>query len=97
MSESSLWQLIYEDLTHLGGPMGTEYTTESDWGFFTSVKAAKEKAEKYYSSRKGAIYHPEKIEWKQDSYYHNGKSCRETRSQDLGYVMFHIRKVKVEA
>jgi cytochrome oxidase Cu insertion factor (SCO1/SenC/PrrC family) len=78
-----LYQLIYEDLTHLGGPMGSEYTTKSNFGFFTSVRKAQSKAENYHSQHSA-----EKIAWRKDGDF--------WRSQDLGYAMFYVIEVRVE-
>lgn len=75
-----IYELIYEDLTHLGGPMGTEYTTRRSLGLFDSIDKAKTKANK---SLKDTSRGTKKM----------GKWIRETngmRSQDLGHVMYHI-------
>ena len=70
------YELIYEDLTNLGGPMGTEYTTEHSLGLFTTIQKAKTAAKKNYHGE-------EKIKW---SGY---------QTQDLSYVMYHIRHRKI--
>jgi hypothetical protein len=46
-----MYQLIYEDLTHLGGPMGTEHTTESSMGHFNKLENAKLVAEDTYGQK----------------------------------------------
>lgn len=50
-----MYQLISENLTNLGGPMGTEYTTYSNEGHFRKASNARAKAEKEYGRP---------IEWK---------------------------------
>ena len=49
-----VYNLICEDASHLGGPMGTEYTTHVFTKSFTTPKRAKQHAEEYVG---------EKIEW----------------------------------
>jgi hypothetical protein len=46
--ENKIFILECEDLSHLGGPMGTEYTTPVFTEIFSSVKKAKEYAETFY-------------------------------------------------
>jgi hypothetical protein len=75
----TVYELIYEDLTHLGGPMGTEYTTEQSLGLFygdNAIQKAKAAAQKNYHG-------DEKIIW-------SG-----FKTQDLGYVMYHIKLRKI--
>ena len=80
--------LISEDLSHLGGPMGTEYTTESEPSFFSSVEEAQSFAEAEYG---------EKIDWSQKkSPTSNLIPLDLTCSGDLGYIMYHIREVKIK-
>ena len=43
-----MYKLRNEDLTHLGGPMGAEYTTTRYNKYFTTVDKAKNFAEKEY-------------------------------------------------
>lgn len=43
-----MYQIISENLTHLGGPMGTEYTTNNWVEHSVSLQAAKEKCQKDY-------------------------------------------------
>lgn len=52
-----LWELVSEDLTHLGGPMGTEYATEIFRRKFYTLEGAKRFAQEDYSGE---------IEWKRD-------------------------------
>ena len=51
-----IYVLQLEDLSHLGGPMGTEYTT-SKYEYFHDIEKAKQFAEKHYGK---------KIIWKKD-------------------------------
>lgn len=75
-----IYELIYEDLTHLGGPMGTEYTTRHSLGLFDSIDKAKEKAEKsLHDTSQGT---KKMGKWLREA--------NEIRSQDLGHVMYHI-------
>lgn len=46
-----MYQLVYEDLTHLGGPMGTEYTTSHTVGHYNKLENAKKKAETAYGKK----------------------------------------------
>lgn len=70
--------LEIEDLTNLGGPMGTEYTT-SEYKYFNNQDNAKRYAEKHYDSGKT------RIEWsRRDNYITSG---------DLGSVMYTIREL----
>lgn len=75
------YRLVSENLTHLGGPMGTEYTTTNWTKYFSSFDKAKTYARKDYKGDKDWNWLKEKIG---------------VRSPDLGYVMYHISPVKVE-
>ena len=50
-----MYKLVSENLTNLGGPMGTEYTFDNWVKYFHSIKNAKKHAENDYG---------EKIDWK---------------------------------
>lgn len=83
-----VYQLKSENLTHLGGHMGSEYTYDN-WGkFFSTIEYAKEYAEKDYVSHFKERKPEYKIKWEED------KSGLHT--QDLSFVMYHIEPVKVE-
>ncbi len=82
-----LFELVSENLTHLGGPMGTEETWNNWSKFFTTIEAAKEFAEKDY--QKESHKKEERITWT--------KNKTEFCSGDLSFVMYTIRPVKVEA
>ena len=43
-----MFHLVHEDLTGLGGPMGTETTTEYSIGYFGKLSSAKHVAEMDY-------------------------------------------------
>jgi len=76
------------DVSHLGGMMGTEYTTEMFTKYFTSAEHAKEYAHKQYSKVGGRGKH-NVITWK--------KSGDKISSGDLGCsFMYTIKPVKVE-
>jgi len=81
-----MYELKSENLTHLGSPMGSEYTTTNWRKFFTTIDLAKKYAEKDYLS---GNKNPETIEWTEESPDH-------IRSQDLSFVMYHIKTVKCE-
>jgi hypothetical protein len=59
--KSNTVSLVAEDLTSLGGPMGTEHTTVIFTRYFTDVGKAKAAAEKHYGApinwkrREGAV------------------------------------------
>ncbi len=87
------FELISENLTGLGGPMGTERTSTNYTKKFkddlesgsmkpvigSAVRKAKAFAEKEYGK---------KIEWI--------KTEKGYRSPDLGYVMYHINEITFE-
>lgn len=50
-----IYKLTSENLTNLGGPMGSEYTFSNWEKYFTSIESAKKYAEKDYG---------DKIKWK---------------------------------
>jgi hypothetical protein len=74
-----MFELRSENLTGLGGMMGTERTWTNFRKFYSSTELAKDAAEKDLG---------EKINWK--------KTTNGFNSGDLGHVMYHIKKVKVE-
>jgi hypothetical protein len=80
-----VYELIAEDLTHLGGPMGSEYTTDKSLGLFDSIEKCKEKAKKHYNRK-------DPITWTKNV----SRTGDVLRSDDLGWVMYHIRTRKVE-
>lgn len=78
--------LTSENLTNLGGPMGTEYTFPSWTKHFTDADKAKAFAEADYEKSRGKL---PPIKWK--------KTKGGFSSGDLGWVMYHINEVQVEA
>ena len=82
-------RLTSENLSNLGGSMGTEYTYDNWVKYFTTVAKAKAYAEKDY--RKGEIGFRgdplPAIRW-------TGRD-RTWSSGDLRWVMYHIATVKV--
>ncbi len=74
--------LIAEDLTGLGGPMGSEATFTIFRKHFRKIENAKATAQLHYNKE-------EPLVWKGDD--HNGWLTR-----DLGHVMYEIRLIKVE-
>lgn len=75
-----MYELESENLTGLGGPMGTERTWPNWRKFFRTAEAAKVYAERDFKKS---------IEW-------SGGLVRGFSSGDLGHVMYHIRLVKIE-
>ena len=72
-----MYSLTSENLTHLGGPMGSEYTTTNWRKYFETLEEAKEYAEKDYNGK-------EKIKWSGSNKIH---------SQDLLFVMYQIEEI----
>lgn len=80
-----MWVLINEDLTHLGGPMGTEYTTTRWRKCYNDIDAAKAAAQEDYEPN-----HFGPLRWIKDG------DQGAIRTNDLGYVMYYIKPVKTE-
>lgn len=76
-----MWLLRSENLTHLGGPMGTEYTTTNWRKYFTKFQYARDYAEQDYG---------QSLTW------HSSNEDGSVRSDDLGSVMYHITRINVE-
>lgn len=85
--QPEIFKLISENLTGLGGPMGTERTWNNWVKYFSDFEKAKLFAEKDYNKNKHERA-TNSIVWK--------KERDKTSSQDLGFVMYHISKIKVE-
>lgn len=81
-----MFNLTSENLTNLGGPMGTEHTFPNWTKHFTDAAKAKTFAETDYEKSRGK--HPP-IKWKETKDGFN--------SGDLGWVMYHINEVQVES
>jgi hypothetical protein len=81
-----VFQLQSENLTHLGGPMGSEYTTTNFTKPFGSLADAKTYAEKDYVKQagKGA----REIVWVREN-------PKYVRTEDMSFVMYHIRRTTV--
>ena len=82
MKQIEIFELTSTDLGHLGGPMGSEYTTSAHEGSFSTLEKAKKCAEKIYNGSRG------KIKWKTEGNF--------TSSGDLGYIAFEIKRTKVK-
>lgn len=81
------YELRSENLTNLGGPMGSEYTFDNWTKSFSSMAKAKSAAEKDYSKECGGKpWH--KIIW-------SGNKSK-TSSQDLNFVQYHIKQITVK-
>jgi len=86
-NETGVWRLESTNLTHLGGPMGTEYTTTNWNKFFRSIENAKKFAEHDFNMDRGT-HKLKKITWEQiDDYLTSG---------DLAFVSYDIYPVKLE-
>lgn len=84
---ATVYELVREDLTNLGGRMGTEFTTSRRIGVFSDVDKAKEYAGLIYSKQCGG--EPEReIKWKK-----TGKFSYS--SNDLRFVMYNINVIKI--
>jgi hypothetical protein len=79
----TIYKLESENLTGLGGPMGTEHTWINWTRYFDSMQKAKQAAEKDYAS-----YKNNKFSW------HRAKNY--VHSDDLLFVMYKISKFTVE-
>lgn len=77
-----MFVLQSENLTQLGGRMGTEYITTNFRKYFKSLKAAKAYAEKDYGK---------KLIW-----WFKHKKKKEWETDDLGHVMYNINKIETE-
>lgn len=77
----TVYMLTATDLTHLGGPMGSEYTKVIFNKPYKNLSKAKAAAEKDYE---------QPIEWQ------NQESNKFWTSGDLGHVTYDIRKITVE-
>jgi hypothetical protein len=80
----NVYELIYEDLTHLGGPMGSEYTTSKSMGLFASADAAKKAGSSDYFRRTAKRGTRRSFDW-----YSEG---RDWRTDDLGFVMYWVKE-----
>lgn len=65
-----VFNLICEDASHLGGPMGTEYTTHLWTKTFSSVDKAKAYAEKYCKKEEFRWEKGERGKWFVDARTH---------------------------
>ena len=81
-----IYMLCSENLTNLGGPMGTEYTYNNWVKHFDSIEKAKAYALKDYQKETQS---KDKLKWLGD-----GEDA--VRTEDLRFVMYHIKTVKVE-
>jgi len=83
------YELESENLTGLGGPMGTEKTWSNWRKFFTSIAKAKKYAEEDYRKQSKK---------KENEVVDMGwvKERNRIRSQDLLFVMYNITEIKVE-
>jgi hypothetical protein len=82
-----LFVLESENLTGLGGPMGSEHTSCNWARYYKTMDKAKLAAKKDY--KKECNGKPEEeIKW--------SKGKNNCSSQDLRFVMYHISSMKVE-
>ena len=80
-----VYELRADDLTGLGGPMGTE-VVRTRWRFlFEKVESAMVYAEKDYHDLTG-----EKFAWVTNGSIHDRLDGLVARSPDLGSTMYHI-------
>lgn len=83
MNKKYVYIATYEDLTHLGGTMGTEYTVTKFLGVYSSPDTAKTGCNSHYNKKMVG-----KINWIRDG---NG-----LRSPDLGFIIYYIKKYEVK-
>ena len=75
-----MYELVSENLSNMGGPMGSEDTTTTNFRkLYKKITAARTAAEKDFGS---------KLKWT--------KTKDGERSPDMGFVMYHINKLKTE-
>ena len=79
-----MYKLTSENLTNLGGPMGTEYTYPNWEKYFNTILEAKKYAEKDFAKDP----QKRKLTWTREN--------KQIYTKDMGYVMYEIVKVKVE-
>jgi hypothetical protein len=80
LKDINMFKLISEDLTNLGGRMGSEFTKTNYIKYFKSLVKAKKYAEEEYN---------EQIKWV--PYTRNSIT-----SGDLRYVIYTIKRVETE-
>jgi hypothetical protein len=79
----NIFELTSENLSGLGGPMGTERTSINYQKPFADLQKAKDFAIKEYGKE---------IEWRTNT--SSGKDDG-LRSDDLGYVMYYIKETEL--
>lgn len=79
--KTSIYSLESEDLRNVGAAMGLQSTSTNWIKYFPDLKSAKAFAEKDYDEN-------DKLKWI--------KEGRGLRSEDLGYVMYHIQPIYTE-
>lgn len=83
----TFYTLISENLTGLGGPMGSERTTTNWRKHFRSEENAKKYAEEDYRKKAGRPG-VRKLKW-----IETGNA---QRTDDLGFVMYHVQPAQFE-
>jgi len=86
VSVVEIFILTCEDASHLGGPMGTEYTTHMFSKPFASLESAQRFAEKYSDDHGGLA--SKEMKWTKDWY-------RERWAEDASKFIFVIKKDEV--
>ncbi len=89
-----IYKLVAENLTNVGGPMGSNtYLPPYFEDYFESIESAKKKAEKHYGDKTNEIYGERKpIKWEKTS----TKNGAGVSSGDMGWVMYDIIPIKVK-
>jgi len=80
----TIYELVSENLTGLGGPMGSERVTVNFRRLYDCKRDAMEDAENDYG---------QPITW--ETYRRQGEPCEGAHSGDLGHVMYRIRSKPV--
>jgi hypothetical protein len=88
-----MYVLVSENLTELGGAMGTERTYENWRRHFKQLDSAKTAAQKDWDKQATGKVLAEHGLSKELDWIKEGSGCR---TADLHWVMYHIKKLRVE-
>jgi len=90
MKKAAVYYVTATDMTHLGGPMGSEYTVDMWTKYFPTEAKAKKFAEDDYKKLTRAGVKKRKIKWVWDEeveYWYSG---------DLSFISYSVGKIKLE-
>jgi len=83
-----IYMAVSENLTGLGGPMGSERTIINWQKHFHIISTAKRYCEQNYKEKTKGEKYIEKLQW-----YNDGDGFQ---TQDLGFVRYIIKVIKVK-